>query len=110
MFCDPRLYEQANAQRPDHDELERIPDADESNNVEPAGRSPVDERSADARSEKVRDGEEHGGHAPLEPTTGANRVEQDGGRHVSAHEVAEADADSPVDSKHDNGPLMVQQR
>jgi hypothetical protein len=96
--------------RPDHDELERIPDADKSNDVEPPGRSPVDERSADARGEKVRGGDEHRGHAPLEPAAGANRVEQDVGRHVPAHEVAEVDADKPDDSKHDNSPLMVRQR
>lgn len=55
-------------------------------------------------------GEEHRGHAPLEPAAGANRVEQDVGGHVPAHEVAEVDADYPNDSKHDNCPLMVRQR
>lgn len=96
--------------RPDHDELERIPDTDKSNDVEPAGRSPVNESRADARGEEIRDGEKHRGHAPLEPAAGANRVEQDVGRHVPAHDVAEVDADKPDDSKHDNGPLMVRQR
>lgn len=96
--------------RSNHDELERIPDADKSNYVEPAGRSPVDEHSADTRGEKVRNGEEHRGQAPLEPAAGANRVEENVGGHESAHEVAEVDADNPDDSKHDNGPLMARQR
>lgn len=108
----PRLHtpQRNDADGPDPDELERVPDADKSNDVEPTGRSPVDERSADARGEKVRDCEEHRGHAPLEPAAGSNRVEQDVGGHVPAHEVAEVDADDPDDSKHDNGPLMVRQR
>src|SRR3954447_12132376 len=50
------------ADRPIHDELERVPDADKSNDIEPAGR-PVDESRANARGEKVRDGEKHRGHA-----------------------------------------------
>lgn len=110
LFAEPRSGQQQEADRPDHDGLERIPDADKRDDVEPAGRSPVDESRADARGEKVRNGEEHRGHAPLEPAAGANRVEQDVGRHVPAHEVAEVDADKPDDSKHDNGPLMVRQR
>lgn len=110
LFAEPRSGQQQEADRPDHDELQRVPNANKSNDVEPAGRSPVDERSAGTRGEEIRKGEEHRGHAPLEPTAGANRVEQDVGRHVPAHEVAEVDADNPDDSKHDNGPLMVRQR
>ena len=96
--------------RPHHDELQRVPNADKSNGVEPAGRSPVDQRRTSTRGEEIRDGKEHRGHAPLEPAAGANRVEQDVGRHEPAHEVAEVNADNPDDSKHDNGPLMVRQR
>lgn len=102
--------ESHNRRRPDHDELQRIPDADKGNDVKPAGRSPVDQSRTGTRGEEIRDGEEHRGRAPLEPAAGANRVEQDVGGHVPAHEVAEVDADKPDDSKHDNGPLMVRQR
>ena len=106
----PRSEQQEDTYWPHDDDLERVPNADKSNDVEPAGRSPVDECSADARGEKVRDGEKHRGHAPLEPAAGANHVEQDVGGHEPAHEVAEVNADNPDDSKHDNGPLMVRQR
>lgn len=60
------------ADRPHDEELQCVPDEQEHEQVKPARAAVRDQAGADARGEQVRDGEQHGGHTPLQPAAGAD--------------------------------------
>lgn len=93
--------------RPHDDELERVPNQDESDGKEPPGRAAVDQRGEKRSSIKARDRDQHRRDAPLEAVARAERIERDVGRHVPTHEGTQVDADSPDQSKHGDSPLRV---
>lgn len=89
------------ADGPDPQEFQRVPYAQQNDQVQPSRCAVVDEVRADARGEEVRRGEEHRGYAPFESSAGSDGVEEDVGGHVAAQECAGVDAEGPELADHD---------
>lgn len=75
--------------------------------MKPTGRTAVEENRQDVRDREVRDGQQHRGHAPLQPAPRAELAQHDVGRHVGVQEAAPVDADDPDQAKHGHSPLLV---
>lgn len=83
------------------DELHRVPQAQEDEEVEPSGSVVCDEGREGTRRQEVGHGEEHGGDAPFQSSAGADGVEEDVAGHVAAQECAGVDAEGPELTDHD---------
>ena len=86
-------YEPDNADRAEPEHLEAGPQADEDGDVEPSGCSVLDDAGEPQGDAEERDGEEHGGNAPLESFAGVHAVTNLVRGHVAAQVVADGDAD-----------------
>lgn len=75
--------------------------------MKPTGRTAVKENRQDVRDREVRDGQQHRGHAPLQPTPRVELAQHDVGRHVGVQEAAPVDADDPDQAKHEHGSRLV---
>lgn len=101
---------QDQADWPNDDELHRVPQAQQNQQVEPPGSAICDEGGEGARGQEVRHGEEHRGYAPFESSAGADGVEEDFGGHVAAQECAGVDAEGPELADHNGGFLSHARR
>lgn len=68
-------FGEADGTDPEH--LERVPDAQNDQEMEPARSAVFDEFAADGGAIEVGAGEEHRGYAPFQAATSVDRVAQD---------------------------------
>ena len=68
--------------------------------MQPSGPASLDEVPEDGGGEEVRDREEHRRNAPLQPASGADRVEEPICRHEAAQVGAGVDAEGPDELEH----------
>lgn len=99
-FSEPRCCEHEEADWTDREHLERVPDADEDDDVEPARSSVFDERAAPVRDGEVWECEHHRGHTPAESTPRTDPVEQNVARHVPTKEMANLNTGGPEHTDH----------
>lgn len=91
---------------PDPQELQRVPYAQQHDQVQPSRCAVVDEVRADARGDQVGHREKHRGYTPFESSPGTDGVEEDVGGHVAAQECAGVGTEGPELADHDGSPLL----
>ncbi|MFB7893691.1 hypothetical protein ACFC1I_15945 [Microbacterium sp. NPDC056044] len=96
----PHAHEAHETRRADRDELERVPQEEENEEVQPAGRALLDESHTERGCHEVHAGKKHRRHPPLQTAPCEDRVEKDVRRHEPAQKRAETDAEHPDDSEH----------
>lgn len=106
-LLDADADQQDDADRPDHDELDRVPSCPQHQEVEPRVAAGLDQSDEVLRGEPVRDGEEHREEAPFEAAAaGADRVEHDVARRVT-QDIADVGAGFPEQSEHGVGFSLI---
>lgn len=73
-FLEAQADQLGEADGSDPEHLERVPDAQDDQEVEPARPAVLDERPADGGGVEVGGGEEHARQAPFQAASGAERV------------------------------------
>lgn len=106
MLVDTGSGQKYQADRPQCEELQCVPEAEEDEEVEPSGVAVCDEGREGTRCQEVGHGEEHRGDAPFESSSRSDGVEENVGGHVAAQECAGVDAEGPELADHDGSPLL----
>lgn len=99
-FTNALSGQQEQADGSDPEELHGVPDADQHDQVQPAGSSGLDELEAEAGCVEVGQGQQHRREPPFEAAAGTDGTEGDVGGHVAPHEVADVNAGAPDQADH----------
>lgn len=104
ILAGPDAEEQDEADGAEPEHFEAGPHADQDDEVEPAGASGIEQGGAPVGDAEVRDGEQHGGDAPLQAPPGANQVGDDVAGHVTAQEITDVDTRGEQQADHERSP------
>ena len=101
MFCDPGAGQKHQADGPEDDEFESVPDAEENEQVEPYRSTIMEPGCEHCRSEEVGSAENHERYAPLQSVPRSKPTkEQIGGRVLE--ECVEGYCQSHGDGEHED--------